>query len=79
MSAAPLGCDAVNELAIGLPAGSQLALAARRPPRLPLPLLRAQGRMVGLISHVAELAERVPVRFVVDKVGTSATVERVDQ
>jgi exonuclease SbcC len=40
--------------------------------------LGAQGRMVGLISHVAELAERVPVRFVVDKVGTSASVERID-
>ena len=46
--------DAVNELAIGLPAGSQLALAARRPPRLPLPLLRAQGQMVEV--GVAELA-----------------------
>jgi exonuclease SbcC len=41
--------------------------------------LGAQGRMVGLISHVAELAERVPVRFVVDKVGTSSSVERVDR
>ena len=46
--------DAVNELAIGLPAGSQLALAARRPPRLPLPGLRAQGQMVEV--GVAELA-----------------------
>jgi LuxR family transcriptional regulator, maltose regulon positive regulatory protein len=46
--------DAVNELAIGLPAGSQLALAARRPPRLPLPLLRAQGQVVEV--GVAELA-----------------------
>ena len=46
--------DAVNELAIGLPAGSQLALAARRPPRLPLALLRAQGQMVEV--GVAELA-----------------------
>ena len=41
--------------------------------------LGAQGRMVGLISHVAELAERVPVRFVVDKIGTSSSVERVDR
>jgi len=41
--------------------------------------LGAQGRMVGLISHVAELAERVPVSYVVDKVGTGSTVERVDQ
>ena len=41
--------------------------------------LGAQGRMVGLISHVAELAERVPVRYVVDKIGTSSSVERVDR
>ncbi|MGH9246103.1 MAG: AAA family ATPase [Acidimicrobiales bacterium] len=40
--------------------------------------LGARGRMVGLVSHVAELAERVPVRFVVTKVGTSASVERVE-
>ncbi|MGH9116586.1 MAG: AAA family ATPase [Acidimicrobiales bacterium] len=41
--------------------------------------LGAQGRMVGLISHVAELADRVPVRFLVGKVGTGAAVQRVDQ
>ncbi|MGH9186658.1 MAG: AAA family ATPase [Acidimicrobiales bacterium] len=41
--------------------------------------LGATGRMVGLISHVPELAERVPVRFVVTKVGTSSSVERIDQ
>ena len=40
--------------------------------------LGASGRMVGLISHVPELAERVPVRFEVTKVGTSASVRRVD-
>lgn len=40
--------------------------------------LGAQGRMVGLISHVAELAERVPVRFVVAKTGAGATVERIE-
>ncbi|HEX5615862.1 MAG TPA: SMC family ATPase [Acidimicrobiia bacterium] len=36
------------------------------------------GRMVGIVTHVRELAERVPVRFEVRKVGTSSTVERVD-
>jgi exonuclease SbcC len=40
--------------------------------------LGAQGRMVGLISHVAELAERVPVRYEVSKVGNASTVRRVD-
>ena len=35
------------------------------------------GRMVGVVTHVSELAARVPVRFVVRKgVGTS-TVERI--
>jgi LuxR family transcriptional regulator, maltose regulon positive regulatory protein len=46
--------DAVAELALGLPAGSQLVLAARRPPALPVALLRAQGQMVEV--GVAELA-----------------------
>jgi exonuclease SbcC len=41
--------------------------------------LGASGRVVGLISHVPELAERVPVRFEVRKVGASASVERVDR
>jgi len=38
--------DAVAELALGLPAGSQLALASRRQPTLPVALLRAQGQVV---------------------------------
>jgi LuxR family transcriptional regulator, maltose regulon positive regulatory protein len=38
--------DAVAELALGFPAGSQLALASRRPPPLPVALLRAAGQMV---------------------------------
>jgi len=33
-------------------------------------------RMVGVITHVAELAERVPVRFVVSRSGTTSTVVR---
>jgi exonuclease SbcC len=40
--------------------------------------LGARGRMVGVVTHVRELAERLPVRFEVRKVGGSATVERVD-
>jgi len=31
-------------------------------------------RMVGVITHVAELAERVPVRFVVNRTGTTSTI-----
>jgi LuxR family transcriptional regulator, maltose regulon positive regulatory protein len=38
--------DAVAELALGLPAGSQLALASRRQPALPVALLRAQGQVL---------------------------------
>jgi len=38
--------DAVAELAMRLPTGSQLLLASRRTPPLPVALLRAQGQMV---------------------------------
>jgi exonuclease SbcC len=40
--------------------------------------LGARGRMVGVVTHVRELADRLPVRFEVRKVGGSATVERVE-
>ncbi|HET6954842.1 MAG TPA: SbcC/MukB-like Walker B domain-containing protein, partial [Acidimicrobiales bacterium] len=40
--------------------------------------LGAQGRMVGVVTHVRELADRLPVRFEVTKVGGSSTVERVE-
>lgn len=40
--------------------------------------LGATGRMVGIISHVAELAERVPVRFVVDKAPGTSAIRRID-
>ena len=39
--------------------------------------LGARGRTVGLITHVADLGERVPVRFVVDKGPGSSTVTRL--
>ncbi len=41
--------------------------------------LGARGRVVGLISHVPELAERLPVRFEVRKGPAGSTVERVDR
>ncbi len=40
--------------------------------------LGATGRMVGVISHVRELAERVPVRFEISKVPGTSTVRRVE-
>jgi exonuclease SbcC len=39
--------------------------------------LHATGRAVGLVSHVPEVAERVPVRFEVTKAAATSTVERV--
>ncbi len=41
--------------------------------------LQAGGRMVGLVSHVAEVADRVPVRFEVrkDPTAVASTIERV--
>ena len=39
--------------------------------------LGAQGRVVGVVTHVRELAERLPVRFEVRKGPASSTVERV--
>ncbi|HEU5084241.1 MAG TPA: SMC family ATPase [Acidimicrobiales bacterium] len=40
--------------------------------------LGASGRMVGVVSHVRELAERVPTRYEVRRGPESSTVERVD-
>jgi LuxR family maltose regulon positive regulatory protein len=48
--------DAVAEPALGLPAGSQLALASRHTPALPVALLRGRGRVVEV--GVAELVGR---------------------
>jgi exonuclease SbcC len=41
--------------------------------------LGAAGRMVGVVSHVAELAQRVPVRFEVARAANASTVTRVDR
>lgn len=38
--------------------------------------LGARGRMVGIVTHVPELAERVPVRFRVAKVGGTSRIDR---
>jgi exonuclease SbcC len=39
--------------------------------------LGARGRMVGIITHVRELAEQIPVQFRVTKDGRTSRVERV--
>ena len=41
--------------------------------------LGASGRMVGVVSHVADLAERLPVRYEVRRIGNASTIERVDR
>jgi exonuclease SbcC len=43
-----------------------------------LATLGARGRMVGVVTHVRELAERLPVRFLVQKDVRGSTVERVE-
>ena len=40
--------------------------------------LASRGRMVGIVTHVRELAERMPVRFEVSKGAAGATIARVD-
>jgi LuxR family maltose regulon positive regulatory protein len=50
--------DAVAELALGLPAGSQVVLAARRRPALPVALLRAQGQVVEVGATELAMDER---------------------
>jgi len=40
--------------------------------------LGARGRMVGVVTHVRELAERLPVRFEVRRAAGAASVERVE-
>ena len=40
--------------------------------------LGATGRLVGVVTHVRELAERMPVRFEVTKVGSSSRVARAE-
>jgi exonuclease SbcC len=41
--------------------------------------LGASGRMVGIVTHIRELAERMPTRFEVAKGPSGSTVSRVDQ
>jgi LuxR family maltose regulon positive regulatory protein len=60
--------DAIAELAVQLPSGSQLALGSRARPPLPEGLLRAQGRMVEV--GVKELAmDQMEARALLEAVG----------
>jgi exonuclease SbcC len=43
-----------------------------------LETLGADDRVVGIVTHVRDLAERVPVRFEVTKGPRTSTVTRVD-
>ena len=40
--------------------------------------LATKGRTVGIVTHVTDLAERIPVRFKVSKTPATATVERIE-
>ena len=40
--------------------------------------LGARGRMVGVVTHVKELAESIPVRYEVTKQGNRSSIERVE-
>ncbi len=40
--------------------------------------LGATGRFVGVVTHIRELADRMPVRLEVTKTGGSATIERIE-
>ena len=40
--------------------------------------LGAGDRTVGVVTHVAEMAERLPTRFVVHRTASGSRVERVD-
>lgn len=40
--------------------------------------LRTQGRKIGVISHVQEMTERIPVRVQVSRVGNGKSVVRID-
>jgi exonuclease SbcC len=41
--------------------------------------LGATGRLVGIVTHIPDLADRLPVRFQVTKLGSSSQIERVER
>ena len=70
--------DAVAELALRLPAGSQLVLASRRSPALPVARLRAQGRTAEI--GAAELAmDQREARTLLDAAGAGLSDPEVTE
>ena len=70
--------DAVAELAVQLPTGSQLALGSRSTPPLPVGLLRAQARLVEI--GVNELAmDRLEAALLLSDAGVELSREEVDE
>lgn len=41
--------------------------------------LGATGRLVGIVTHVRDLADRLPVRYEISKLGAASVIERVDR
>jgi exonuclease SbcC len=70
-AAAPLDAIFLDEGFGTLDSASLDAVAAA------IEALAGAGRTIGIVTHVAELAARVPVRFVVRKGPRTAVVERV--
>jgi LuxR family maltose regulon positive regulatory protein len=74
--------DAVAELSLRLPPGSQVVLASRSAPRLPVALLQAQGRMreVGAVALAMDKAEaRALLEGAGVKVGEADTAALIDR
>ncbi len=73
------GCrDIIAELAIRLPAGSQLAIGSRREVPMPVSLLRAQGGIVEI--GVDDLAmRRAEARSLLVGAGVASAEDRVDE
>ena len=80
--------DATARAVAGGRAGDRVDLP-RRGLRLPRPgtldvvaaaieELGSTGRMVAVVTHIRELADRMPVRLEVTKAGSSSTVERIE-
>jgi LuxR family maltose regulon positive regulatory protein len=70
--------DVVAELALQLPAGSQLALGSRGTPLLPVGLLRAQGRMVEIGINELAMGDQEADQLL-DGAGVDLTGVSVDE
>ena len=80
----PACLDAVAELSLRLPPGSQVVLASRSAPRLPLALLQAQGRMLE-VGAAALAMDKAEARALLEGAGvrvseadTAALIDRTE-